>query len=78
MYQTKEESLAHLRTLADELEADTEGDVCVAIVAANSKTGDVKMWGMNIDDEEMCELLVQAAEVVFDTSAQQTADRVLN
>lgn len=78
MYQSKEDSLARLHELVQQLETDTDGDFSVAIVAANNKTGDVRLMGMNVSDEEMCGLLASAAEVVFDSCAQQATDRVLN
>jgi hypothetical protein len=78
IYGDKSASLECLKKLTEELAEDTERDLSIAIVVANTKTGSARIWGMNMDEDDMFELLTEAAEIIGDNVIAQAANRTLN
>lgn len=51
--------------------------VAVVVMMDNDK-GTVRVYGLNIDSDEVPQLLVEVAEEVYDRAAQQIINRKLN
>jgi hypothetical protein len=51
--------------------------VAVVIMMDNDK-GTVRVYGLNIDSDEVPQLLVEVAEEVYDRAVQQTINKKLN
>lgn len=51
--------------------------VAVVVMMDNDK-GTVKVYGLNIDSDEVPQLLVEVAEEVYDRATQQIINRKLN
>lgn len=74
----KEAGIACLRNVAKQIEADEEGRYSVAIVIADMETSTVRMWGVNLDEDDMYELLGEATEIIGERIVDQAENRTLN
>lgn len=77
-YDGKEAGIACLRAVAKQIEEDEEGRYSVAIVIADEETSTVRMWGVNLDEDDMFVLLSESAEIVGERIVDQAENRTLN
>lgn len=74
----KESGLACLYSIAKQIEEDKEGRYSVAIVVADTETNTVRMWGVNLDEDDIYELLGEATEIIGEHIVDQAENRTLN
>jgi len=74
----KEAGINCLRNIAKQIEEDEEGRYSVAIVVADTETNTVRMWGVNLDEDDIYELLGEATEIIGEHIVDQADNRTLN
>lgn len=77
-YDGKEVGIGVLHNVAKQIEADEEGQYSVAIVVADEKNGTVRMWGVNLDEEDMYALLTESADIIGRRIIDGLENRTLN
>jgi hypothetical protein len=74
----KEAGIGVLHAVAKQIEEDEVGRYAVSIVVADEENNTVRMWGVNLDEEDMFALLTESAAIIGRRIVDELENRTLN
>jgi hypothetical protein len=78
MISNREFNMDKLKKLVDALDKDDEGNIGTVIISVDYKTDMFSMYGFNVDEEEILDLLDHAVDTIDSVVETQNKNRTLN